>query len=215
MFPFTIFCIPLSDILWWITIGFPALLEVAVMMVNATLPSGQRTRPPTQPTPIRFSFPEIYNSLEIKLFGGSYYPSGSHETGIFYHPADIWQSVDSFLVVKLRVGRHKGHCSTSSKAQASPSQQRITWPKILYQGWQSLPYRKSCKANACRVRQIIKEWLRQWGSWAAWGEGVWRRPPLCSSACCYRWKQWLRGSRYDISRIFMGNLLIFKCWPMR
>lgn len=81
------------------------------MMVNATLPSGQRRRPLTQVAPIRFSFPEIYNSLEIKLFGGSlYYPSGSHGMGIFYYPADIWQCVDSFLVVQLRVGRHQGHC---------------------------------------------------------------------------------------------------------
>lgn len=111
LFSHSIFCIPSSHILWWIPIELPApipsLQEVAAMMVNATLPPGHRRRPLTQARPSdltpRNGIMERFRDWVVSGLGSLYHPV-IFTPGQLCSPDDIWQNMDSFLVVRLRRG---------------------------------------------------------------------------------------------------------------
>lgn len=107
LFSHSIFCIPPSHTLWWIPIGLPALTLSAAMMVNATLPPGHRRRPLTQARPSDLTpgngIMERFREWVVSGLGSLHYPV-IWTPGQLCSPGDIWQTIDSFLVVRLRRG---------------------------------------------------------------------------------------------------------------
>lgn len=86
---------------------WPSLQEIAAMMLNATLPPGHRRRPLTQARPSDLTpsngIMERFRDWVVSGLGSLHYPVLC-TPGQLCSPGDIWQNIDSFLVVRLRRG---------------------------------------------------------------------------------------------------------------